>query len=270
MAKSALAVLLISTFAKPAPVVVVAAVVPAVNPVIAVLAEAPAKATTVLLPDLLTSEILPVASEVAVTLVESDTLLMAATILSLWVLASVPAATAPTLTPLMVRSPAVIAVNAVAAAPVTLAVLLVLVPSAELCALTRLLMEMVSPTLAPTWNAWLLKLPSSSLMPLKEVVDATRSISDLSCWTSLLSAVRSLTLLLALRDCTDKSRMRCRLLPISPRAPSAVCDIEMPSLALRAAWFRPLIWEVMRWEIAKPAASSLALLMRMPEDRRCR
>ena len=42
----------------------------------------------------------------------------------------------------------------------------------------------------------------------------------------------------------------------------------MPSLALRAAWFRPLIWAVKRVEIARPAASSLALLMRRPDDRR--
>ena len=31
----------------------------------------------------------------------------------------------------------------------------------------------------------------------------------------------------------------------------------------------PRICDVMRSEIARPAASSLALLMRMPEDRRC-
>ncbi|MNV78169.1 hypothetical protein D3C71_1716440 [compost metagenome] len=39
-------------------------------------------------------------------------------------------------------------------------------------------------------------------------------------------------------------------------------------MALRAAWFRPLIWLVKRSEIARPAASSLALLMRSPDDRR--
>jgi len=42
----------------------------------------------------------------------------------------------------------------------------------------------------------------------------------------------------------------------------------MPSLALRTAWFRPRIWLVNRSEMARPAASSLALLMRRPEDRR--
>src|SRR5690606_23244650 len=63
--------------------------------------------------------------------------------------------------------------------------------------------------------------------------------------------------------------MRCRLLVTSCRAPSVVCASEMPSFALRTAWFRPLICVVMRLEIARPAASSFALLMRRPEDRRC-
>src|SRR5690606_39782791 len=44
--------------------------------------------------------------------------------------------------------------------------------------------------------------------------------------------------------------------------------MEMPSLALRAAWVRPLMLAVKRLAMAWPAASSLALLMRRPEDRR--
>lgn len=51
-------------------------------------------------------------------------------------------------------------------------------------------------------------------------------------------------------------------------APSATWASEMPSLALRAAWFKPRIWLVNRSEIARPAASSLALLMRRPDERR--
>src|SRR5262249_48936726 len=77
-------------------------------------------------------------------------------------------------------------------------------------------------------------------------------------------------LFVALDDCTASSRMRCRLLPTSTSADSAVWASEMPSLALRAAWSRPRICEVKRSEIARPAASSLALLMRRPDDRRCR
>src|SRR5690606_15330712 len=67
---------------------------------------------------------------------------------------------------------------------------------------------------------------------------------------------------------TDNSRMRCRLLLISFSAPSVVCAMEMPSLALRAACVRPLMLAVKRLAMAWPAASSLALLMRRPEDRR--
>src|SRR5882672_10192081 len=51
---------------------------------------------------------------------------------------------------------------------------------------------------------------------------------------------------------------------------SAVCDSEIPSFELRTAWLRPRICVVKRSEIARPAASSLALLMRRPDDNRCR
>ena len=43
----------------------------------------------------------------------------------------------------------------------------------------------------------------------------------------------------------------------------------MPSLALRMATFMPRTWVFMRSAMARPAASSLALLTRRPEDRRC-
>src|SRR3990167_5156372 len=54
------------------------------------------------------------------------------------------------------------------------------------------------------------------------------------------------------------------------RAPSAFCAREMPSLALRTATPKPLIWLVRRLDICRPAASSLALLMREPVDRHCK
>src|SRR5690606_30445992 len=44
--------------------------------------------------------------------------------------------------------------------------------------------------------------------------------------------------------------------------------MEIPSLALRVAWVRPLMLAVKRLAMAWPAASSLALLMRRPDDRR--
>ena len=58
------------------------------------------------------------------------------------------------------------------------------------------------------------------------------------------------------------------MLVASPSALSAVCDSAMPSFALRIAWFWPLICEVSDEAIARPAASSLAELMRLPVDRR--
>ena len=54
----------------------------------------------------------------------------------------------------------------------------------------------------------------------------------------------------------------------SPSAPSAVCASEMPSLALRIAWLMPRICAVIELAMARPAASSRAELMRLPEDRR--
>ena len=62
--------------------------------------------------------------------------------------------------------------------------------------------------------------------------------------------------------------MRCKMLVDSLIAPSAVCAIEIPSLALRCATPRPFICDVKRFEICRPAASSFALLMRIPDDRR--
>src|SRR5690606_431426 len=143
-------------------------------------------------------------------------------------------------------------------------------PSAEELALVIESMVISWPASAPTWKAWAVKEPSSSLTLLNEVCEATRSISAFSCCASAFSALRSDAELVALRDCTASSRMRCRLLEISPSAPSAVCASEMPSLALRMATLRPRICVVKRSEIARPAASSLALLIRRPDDRRCR
>ncbi|MNI44073.1 hypothetical protein D3C73_984250 [compost metagenome] len=141
-------------------------------------------------------------------------------------------------------------------------------PSELVLASTTLSMAMAWPAFAPTWNSWLENEPSSSLVPLNSDCLATRSISDFSWVTSACSASRSLSELVALDDCTDSSRMRCRLLPISDSEPSATWASEIPSLALRMATSVPRIWVPKRSEIARPAASSLALLMREPEDRR--
>ena len=56
----------------------------------------------------------------------------------------------------------------------------------------------------------------------------------------------------------------------SSSAPPAVCASDTASFALWTAWLVPLICVVNCWLIARPAASSAALLMRKPEDRRCK
>ena len=111
-------------------------------------------------------------------------------------------------------------------------------------------MAMAWPALAPTWNSWLENEPSSSLVPLKSDCLATRSISLTSWVTSACSALRSLAELVALEACTDSSRTRCRLLPISVSEPSATWASEMPSLALRMATSVPRICVPKRSEIA--------------------
>jgi len=112
--------------------------------------------------------------------------------------------------------------------------------------------------------------PDSRLVPLNWVVCTIRLISWVSWSTSNCSWLRLVSLTEPLEACTAISRIRCRLLEICPRAPSAVWPTEIPSLALRTAWLPPRMALVRPSEIAKPAASSLALLTRRPEDRRCR
>ena len=54
------------------------------------------------------------------------------------------------------------------------------------------------------------------------------------------------------------------MLEISVKPPSAVCTIEIPSLAFRVAWLVDRIWDFKFSEIAKPAASSADFVMRLP------
>ncbi len=180
-----------------------------------------------------------------------------------------PAVVAPTLTaepvPTCSVTPPGVSAAALTAVPVELAIW----PIWSARTPCEKFTEIVSPTLAPTWKVLVPKVPSRMRRPLKVVCCAIREISAVRCCTSASSAARSEALLVALADCTASSRMRCRLLFSSASAPSAVWASEMPSLALRIAWFRPRICVVKRSEIARPAASSLALLMRRPEDSRC-
>src|SRR5659263_146799 len=111
-----------------------------------------------------------------------------------------------------------------------------------------------------------LKLPSRTLMLLKVVLSAIRESSDLSAVASVLIALRESTSFESFALWTARSRIRWRIACDSVSAPSAVCTTEMPSWALRTATLRPPTCERRPSEIARPAASSAARLMRKPDD----
>ena len=75
--------------------------------------------------------------------------------------------------------------------------------------------------------------PVRSCWPLKRVRFEMLSISERSASISLPMAARSLEDSVVLPAWIASSRTRCRMLCTSPRAPSAVWSIEMPSCALR-------------------------------------
>ena len=62
--------------------------------------------------------------------------------------------------------------------------------------------------------------------------------------------------------------MRWSIVLTSSSDPSAVCVSETPSLALRMPWVMLRIDAVIVEAMARPAASSFALLMRLPVDSR--
>ena len=98
-----------------------------------------------------------------------------------------------------------------------------------------------------------------------DAVDLGRQLADFRLRSPSWSPVASVPFWY----CTASSRMRWSIAWTWFSEPSAVCTSETPSCALRCAWSRPLTWPVSFWLIARPAASSAALLMRRPEDRRC-
>jgi len=68
--------------------------------------------------------------------------------------------------------------------------------------------------------------------------------------------------LVSLAACTISSRIRCTMLLTSCIPPSAVCTRLMPSMAFLLAMSKPRIWARIFSLMARPAASSAALLMR--------
>ncbi len=118
--------------------------------------------------------------------------------------------------------------------------------------------------LAPTWKFIVPAEPSSSFLPLKLVDVPMRPSSLCRLLTSVAMAARASPLFESLPACTARSRMRCRIAWVSVSAPSAVWTTEMPSWALREACLRPPTCERRPSEMARPAASSAARLMRNP------
>ena len=185
--------------------------------------------------------------------------------------ASAPAATTPISTPLMVGSPAAIAPT-VAAPPVVEALPVTEVQPPRTAAMLASAMpdtSMVWPWSPPTWKACVVKLPSSELVPLNAVVLATRSISAINCETSFCRAARSSAELVALRTCTASSRMRCRLLPIWPSAPSGVRERNAVVCVARCLVQAADLRGHALGDREAGGIVTFALLMRRPFDIRC-
>ncbi|CRZ49440.1 Uncharacterised protein [Vibrio cholerae] len=79
-----------------------------------------------------------------------------------------------------------------------------------------------SPLSAPIWNDLVEKVPLSNLLPPNDVVSAIRFSSSFSAVISSWIATRSDLEFEPFADCSDKSRIRCRMLVVSFIAPSAV------------------------------------------------
>src|SRR3984893_10829569 len=93
-----------------------------------------------------------------------------------------------------------------------------------------------------------------------------RLISDDSWSISDLIAPRSEAWRVSLPPWTVSSRIRWRMEAVSLSAPSPDRIREIPSWALLEAWCRPAVWARSFSLMVRPAASSAALLMRMPLD----
>ena len=118
---------------------------------------------------------------------------------------------------------------------------------------------------APTWIVTVVaELDENRAMPLNFELSRMRTSSAVSCATSAVILAWSDVDSVPLANWIDSSRTRCRIECISLSEPSAVWTSEMPSCALRLACAVPRIWARMPSEIARPAASSAARLMRRP------
>ena len=103
---------------------------------------------------------------------------------------------------------------------------------------------------------------------LNVVVFEIRSISDTRAVNSSCSALRCESLTVPVADCDESSERRARISPDLPSAFSPMLMALMPSFAFRTAWVAIRTSARSRSAMARPAASSAALLMRRPDARR--
>src|SRR5436305_1902405 len=129
-------------------------------------------------------------------------------------------------------------------------------PSTEL----KLIWELLLPS-RPTCTATVVP-ALRSCTPLKVVVLEMRLISDRSCENSCWMALRCVSLTVPVADSEASSERRVRTSVTLPSAFSPIASEEMPSLALRTAWAATRTSRSSLSAIARPAASSEALLMR--------
>ena len=120
----------------------------------------------------------------------------------------------------------------------------------------------------PTCNCLFRNVPSRISSPLYRVLVDTRVISWISRFTSFCKKVLSAELFVPLAAWIASSRIRWSMSETSPMAPSTDLVMAMPSLAFFTAMDKPRTWAVIRWVIARPAASSDAALIFRPVDSR--
>ena len=127
--------------------------------------------------------------------------------------------------------------------------------------------RVVSAFVLPALIVWSYE-PSSNFTSLNRVFSAILSISARSALISNWALSRSVPVYTPLSIWIASSRILRTMLVISVIALSAVWTRDTPSLEFRMAIFMPRCWLSILLATAKPAASSAALLMRCPDDRR--
>ena len=133
--------------------------------------------------------------------------------------------------------------------------------------------EIVSSPLAPTCKTTLpfestrpFPFPAKTFWPAKVVLQEIRVISEQSWSTSAWIAVRSAEVLVPVAAWLANVLIFWSISVVSSKAPSTVFANASPVAAFLLPCFNPSICAVKRFEIWRPAASSLAELMRRPED----